>query len=174
MKKKYKSVIDEIIRVNHAGEYGAQRIYSGQIDFCEKEQLKKKLHNIIKEEFIHYEYFDNIMVKKRTRPTLLSPVWHHGGYLLGMITSMMGEKYVHACTEAVEEVIVEHYKDQIKYLEEKGIEKEMLAKIKKFCQDEDEHRSFAESSNQTMVEAKIFKNLTKNLTRLAIRLSKKL
>ncbi len=173
MKNKNKSIIDEIIRVNHAGEYGAQRIYSGQIDFCKEDRLRAELKKIIKDELVHYEYFDNVMLKNRTRPTLMSPIWHTGGYLLGMITSMMGEKYVHACTEAVEEVIVEHYKNQIKYLEENKIEKEMLNKIKKFCAEEDEHRSYAEVSNKGLARVDFFKNITKNLTRLAIKISKK-
>ena len=151
MKTKIQKKIDEIIRVNHAGEYGAQRIYSGQIKFCKKKELKK-----------------------RTRPTALSPIWHHGGYFLGAVTSVLGEKYVHACTEAVEEVIVDHYNTQIKYLESLGLEKEMLKKIKKFCADEDEHRSFAEQSNLNDQSVNLFKSLTKNLTRLAIRLSKKI
>ena len=107
MEKVIKKKIDEIIRVNHAGEYGAQRIYSGQIKFCKKEDLKKELKRIIKEEYEHYEFFNEEMINRRTRPTLLSPVWHYGGYFLGVFTSIIGEKYVHACTEAVEEVIVE-------------------------------------------------------------------
>tara|TARA_E500000178_G_scaffold354250_1_gene422610 strand:+ start:42 stop:566 length:525 start_codon:yes stop_codon:yes gene_type:complete len=174
MKKKYQDKIDEIIRVNHAGEYGAQRIYSGQIRFCKKEKLREKLEKIIEEEFEHFEYFNKTMVKKRTRPTVLSPIWHHGGYALGAFTSILGEKYVHACTEAVEEVIVEHYNEQIKYLETEGVEKGMLKKIKKFCADEDNHRSFAEESNLNNRDVNIFKSLTKGLTRLAIRVSKKI
>ena len=172
MKKKYNDKIDEIIRVNHAGEYGAQRIYSGQIKYCKTDKLKKELEKIIEEEYEHYDYFDKIMLKKRARPTLLSPIWHNGGYLLGAVTALLGERYVHACTEAVEEVIVEHYNEQIEYLEGAGIEKEMLKKIKKFCEDEDNHRSFAEKSNKKNSSANLFKFLTKGLTRLAIRVSK--
>ena len=174
MKTKLQKTIDEIIRVNHAGEYGAQRIYSGQIKFCKKKELKKILETMIAEEFEHYDYFNKAMLKKRTRPTVLSPIWHHGGYFLGAVTSLLGEKYVHACTEAVEEVIVDHYNAQIKYLESQGVEKEMLKKIKKFCSDEDEHRSFAEQSNQNNKSVDFFKSFTKNLTRIAIRLSKKI
>ena len=62
----------------------------------------------------------------------MSPIWHHGGYLLECYNFFMGEKYVNACTEAVEEVIVEHYEDQIKFLEKEGIERSMLKKIKNF------------------------------------------
>ncbi len=174
MKKENKNKIDEIIRVNHAGEYGAQRIYSGQIKFCKTVKLKKELEKIIKEEYEHYDYFDKMMLKKRARPTFFSPLWHNGGYLLGAITAILGEKYVHACTEAVEEVIVEHYNEQVKYLENAGIEKEMLKKIKKFCADEDNHRSFAEESNKQYSDVNMFKLLTKGLTRLAIKVSKKI
>ncbi len=174
MKKINKQKIDEIIRVNHAGEYGAQRIYSGQIRFCKKKDLKKKLQSIIDEEYIHYKYFNDVMVKKRSRPTIMSPIWNHGGYLLGAVTSLMGEKYVHACTQAVEEVIVEHYNDQIKLLEKEKVEKQLLSKIKKFCADEDEHRHFAEKSNSNEKGVELFKSFTKNLTKLAIKVSKKL
>jgi len=176
MKKKFKKKVDEIIRVNHAGEYGAQRIYSGQLRFSKKNNLKAKLKKIIEEEYEHYDYFNKAMIKNRTRPTLMSPLWHHGGYLLGVITSFMGEKYVHACTEAVEEVIVEHYEDQIRYLEKEGIEKSMLKKIRKFQADEDSHKNDAISSNieNKSSNARLFKALTKNLTRIAIEISKKI
>ena len=173
MKKISKKIIDEIIRVNHAGEYGAQRIYSGQLRFCKKKDLKKKLQSIIDEEYVHYKYFDDIMIKKRSRPTIMSPLWHHGGYLLGAMTSLMGEKYVHACTEAVEEVIVEHYNDQIKLLEKEKVEQDLLKKIKKFSAEEDEHRHFAEQSNTNKKGVKFFKKITKKITRVAIRVSKK-
>ena len=173
MEKKLKKKIDEIIRVNHAGEYGAQRIYSGQIKFCKKEDLKKKLKKIIDEEYEHYEYFNDVMISKRTRPTLMNPLWHHGGFFLGMFTSLLGEKYVHACTEAVEEVIVEHYEEQIEFLEKRGVEKQMLKKIKKFRADEDEHRHFAEQSNLNNNGVKLFKKFTRKLTKIAIKVSKK-
>ena len=71
----------------------------------------------------------------------------------------MGEKYVHACTQAVEEVIVEHYNDQIKLLEKEKVEKQLLSKIKKFCADEDEHRHFAEKSNSNEKGVELFKSL---------------
>ena len=173
MKKKFKKKVDEIIRVNHAGEYGAQRIYSGQLKFCQKKSLKTKLKKIIKEEYEHYEYFNEVMIKKRTRPTLMNPLWHHGGYLLGVITALMGEKYVNACTEAVEEVIVEHYEDQIEFLEKEGIEKSMLRKIKKFQSDEDAHKNDSINSNRN-INPRFFKIFTKGLTKLAIKVSKKL
>ena len=173
MVKKFKNKIDEIIRVNHAGEYGAQRIYSGQIEFCKDKKLKEKLKKIIQEEYEHYDFFNSAMLENRTRPTLMSPLWHYGGYAIGVITSLMGEKYVHACTEAVEEVIVEHYEEQIKFLEKNSLEKKLMNKIKRFQADEDDHKSFAEKSNLNQKGVESFKEITKSLTRLAINISKK-
>ena len=115
--------IDEIIRVNHAGEYGVKEFILAS---KKKKELKKKRNNDWKN--LNIYYFDKTMLKKRTDQRLLSPIWHYGGYLLGAVTSVLGEKYVHACTEAVEEVIVDHYNAQIKYLESLGLEKEMLKK----------------------------------------------
>lgn len=174
MTKEFKNKIDEIIRVNHAGEYGAQRIYSGQIKYCKDKKLKDKLKKIIQEEYEHYEYFNNAMLENRTRPTLMSPLWHYGGYAVGVITSIMGERYVHACTEAVEETIVEHYQEQIQFLEENDLDKKLMKKIKKFQADEEAHRSYAEDSNLNKIGVDSFKQFTKSITRLAIRISKKI
>ena len=160
--------------MNHAGEYGAQRIYSGQIKFSKDKKLKDKLRKIVQEEYEHYDYFNNAMLEKRTRPTLMSPLWHYGGYAVGAITSLMGEKYVHACTEAVEEVIVEHYEEQIQFLEKNGVEKKLMNKIKKFQADEDAHRSYAEGSNVNKTGVRAFKNVTKSITRLVIKISEKI
>jgi ubiquinone biosynthesis monooxygenase Coq7 len=114
------------------------------------------------------------MLEKRTRPTLMHPIWNHGGFIFGALTSLLGEKYVHACTEAVEEVIVQHYEKQIKYLEKNKVEKKILKKIKKFCAEEDGHRSYAEDSNNNVTGVSVFKNLTKGLTKVVIEISKKI
>lgn len=174
MVKKFRNKIDEIIRVNHAGEFGAQRIYSGQIKFSKDKKLKDKLKKIVQEEYEHYDYFNNAMLEKRTRPTLMSPLWYYGGYAAGAVTSLMGERYVLACTEAVEEVIVEHYEEQIQFLKKNGLEKNLMNKIKRFKADEDAHRSYAEDSNLNKKGVKAFKDITKSITRLAIKISKKI
>ena len=175
MKKKLKKEIDEMIRVNHAGEFGAQMIYGGQIKFTKDEKLKRKLTKIAEDEQRHFEYFDKKILDNRTRPTVMHPIWKIGGTLLGALTARMGEKYVHACTEAVEKVIVDHYKDQINFLKKNKVNNDLLKKIKQFCDEEDEHRQDAHDSMQEQdVGVRLFKNFTSNLTILAIRISKKI
>ncbi len=170
-----KNKINEMIRVNHAGEFGAQKIYNAQIKYSNDKKLKEELKKIAEEELVHLNYFEEEMVSSRARPTIMRPIWHLGGTLLGGLTSLMGEKYVHACTEAVEEVIVEHYREQIDFLEKNQINKGLKLKIKKFCDEEDNHKKYAESkldSNDS--GAKIFKQFTRGLTKVAIRISKKI
>ncbi|PPR40398.1 MAG: 2-nonaprenyl-3-methyl-6-methoxy-1,4-benzoquinol hydroxylase [Alphaproteobacteria bacterium MarineAlpha8_Bin1] len=175
MQDKNKNKIQEMIRVNHAGEFGAQKIYNAQIKYSKNERLKKKLKNIADEELVHLNYFEKEMIATRTRPTLMRPIWDFGGSLLGAITSFMGENYVHACTEAVEEVIVEHYKQQILYLKKNKLNKEFRLKIKKFCDDEDNHKKYAESNLvDSDFKVNLFKEFTRNLTKAAIKISKKI
>ena len=121
---KFENYIKQIIRVNHAGEYGAQKIYNGQIRFCKNSKLKKKLERISSEEKVHFDYFDEQMIKQRVRPTLMSPLWNILGTTLGVVSSRLGEDYVNACTESVEEVIVEHYKKQINLFNNQKINNE--------------------------------------------------
>ena len=116
---KNKKKIDEILRVNHAGEYGAQIIYKSQIRFSKNNLLKKELKKISSEEKVHLEYFQEQILKNRTRPTIMQPLWKVGGTALGLVSSLLGEKYVHACTEAIESTIVDHYQEQVKYLKKK-------------------------------------------------------
>ena len=103
MDQKTKKKLEEIIRVNHAGELGAQNIYNSQIKFCRDNKLKEKLEKISQEEKVHYDFFEDQILKKRVRPTIMSPVWKVGSFFLGAVTSRLGLNYVHACTEAVEE-----------------------------------------------------------------------
>lgn len=174
MKKELKKKIDEMIRVNHAGEFGAQMIYGGQIKYTQDEKLKKKLTEIAEDEQRHFEYFNKKMIDYRTRPTLMTPIWKLGGTMLGAITAKLGEKYVHACTESVEQVIVDHYKNQMKYLEKNKTNDDLLKKIKQFCDEEDEHRQNAENSgSRDDLRLKLFKKFTSRLTSLAIEISKK-
>ncbi|MBS91836.1 MAG: demethoxyubiquinone hydroxylase family protein, partial [Rickettsiales bacterium] len=122
----------------------------------------------------HFEYFNKKMIDYRTRPTLMTPVWEIGGTLLGAITAKLGEKYVHACTESVEQVIVDHYKNQMKYLKKNGTNDDLLKKIKQFCDEEDGHRLDAKDHiDEDDFRLKLFKRFTSQLTSLAIRISKK-
>ena len=132
------SVLEEIIRVDHAGEFGATRIYDGQIAiFGKKSKIGKTIKHMADQEQEHIETFEKLILNYRVRPTALLPLWNVAGYFLGAATAMMGEKAAMACTVAVEKVIGEHYNNQISLL--KDDHKKLKATIKKFAQDELEH-----------------------------------
>ena len=133
-----KNIIDEIIRVDHAGEYGATRIYDGQIAIFGKDsKLGKTIQHMADQEQEHIETFQKLILKHRVRPTLLLPIWDTAGFMLGATTALMGEKAAMACTVAVESVIGNHYKEQAEML--KDDHKKLKSIIKKFEKDELEH-----------------------------------
>ena len=172
--KKNKKNIHEILRVNHAGEYGAQVIYKSQIRFSKNNSLKKELKKISSEEEVHLEYFQQQILLNRTRPTIMQPLWKAGGTALGFISSLLGEKYIHACTEAIESTIVDHYIEQAKYLEKKKIRGDLRKKIIKFCEEENEHKLNSQKRNDNHGGTFLFKLITKRMTSLAIKISKKI
>jgi len=171
---KNKKKIDEILRVNHAGEYGAQVIYKSQIRFSKNRSLKNELKKISCEEKVHLEYFQQQILLNRTRPTIMQPLWKVGGTTLGFVSSLLGEKYVHACTEAIEATIVDHYQEQIRYLEKKNIKGSLRKKIIKFCEEENQHKLNSQKRSDNHTGTFFFKLITKNITKLAIKMSKKL
>ena len=171
---KNKKKIDEILRVNHAGEYGAQIIYKSQIRFSKNNLLKKKLKRISSEEKVHLEYFQQEILSNRTRPTIMQPIWKVGGTALGFVSSLLGEKYVHACTEAIESTIVDHYKEQIKYLKKNKLRSDLRTNIMRFCEEENQHKLSSQKENDGQKGTFFFKLITKNITKLAIKISKKL
>ena len=126
-----KYILEEIIRVDHAGEYGATRIYDGQIAiFGKNSKIGKTIQHMVEQEQEHIETFKKLILKNHVRPTALLPLWNVAGYLLGASTALMGDKYAMACTVAVETVIAEHYKKQIKQLG--NDQKKLKSIIKKF------------------------------------------
>ena len=132
------SILEEIIRVDHAGEFGATRIYDGQIAvFGTKSEIGKTIKHMADQEQEHIETFEKLILNHRVRPTALLPIWNVAGYILGTATAMMGEKAAMACTVAVEKVIGDHYNKQLSLLKEDH--KKLKATIKKFAQDELEH-----------------------------------
>jgi len=146
VKKKYiknktdRQILEEIIRVDHAGEYGATRIYEGQIAvFGKNTKIGKTIQHMADQEQEHIEKFQELIVSERIRPTALLPLWNLTGYALGVGTAVMGEKAAMACTVAVEKVIGEHYEEQIELLEED--QKKLKSTIKKFAADELEHHN---------------------------------
>ena len=134
MNKTDKKTLEEIIRVDHAGERGAIKIYEGQLlalkTFKQDEELKRKIEDMREHEKEHFEFFDKEIQKRKIKPTKLLPLWDLMGITLGFGTAMMGKKAAMLCTASVEEVIDGHYKDQTYKL--KDDEKELKEKIKKY------------------------------------------
>ena len=127
-----------ILRVDQAGEYGAKRIYEGQMAVLGRSPRAKVLQHMYEQELEHLDHFDRQLVERGVRPTLLQPFWHVAGFALGAGTALLGEKAAMACTVAVEETIDEHYRKQ---LDELGPEEEELkSRIAKFRDEELEHR----------------------------------
>jgi len=111
-----------MIRVNQAGEHGAVQIYKGQLFVLKNTPLKDTLETMLGHEKAHLEKFNALIVQHKVRPTILSPLWHVGGFLLGAVTAALGEKAALACTVAVEEVIDEHYQEQKETLAHNALE----------------------------------------------------
>lgn len=133
--------VASMIRVNHAGEYGAQRIYAGQLAILGKGRCGPMLRHMADQEQEHLDEFSRIMRLRRVRPTLLMPLWHVGGFAMGAATALLGEKAAMACTVAVEAVIDEHYAQQEQQLDER--EQSLKVVIEKFRADEKEHHDAA-------------------------------
>jgi 3-demethoxyubiquinol 3-hydroxylase len=137
--------VAEMIRVDHAGEYGATRIYAGQRAVFSRvpglRRLAEQMARQEADEIVHKAAFDTVLAQRGVRPTALSPFWNVAGFGLGVVTALMGEKAAHACTAAVEEVIEEHYLAQEAELGER--EPELKAMIAKFRAEEVEHRDEA-------------------------------
>lgn len=173
------SEIEEMIRVDHAGEYGAVRIYAGQLAVLRnvpgKEELVAKLEHMAKDEEVHLARFNEIANEYGVRPTAFAPVWHVAGFALGAATALLGEKAAHACTAAVEEVIDEHYRSQVERLDQLGTEEKPLRDtIEKFRLEEIEHRDEAIASGAKEAPAyPLLSGAIKAVCRLAIRISEK-
>lgn len=138
--------IEQMIRVDHAGEYGAVAIYQGQRAVFgrlpHKARIAVQLEEMEADEQHHLETFDKLLFEHEARPTALAPVWDVAGHALGAVTALMGEKAAHACTEAVESVIERHYAGQVEELRAMG-EDELADLFEKFRLEEIEHRDLA-------------------------------
>ena len=132
------ALVDRVIRVDHAGEYGAKRIYQGQLAVLGQKAEGPVIRHMLEQELKHLEAFEKLMVERRARPSLLFPIWHVAGFALGAATALMGPKAAMACTVAVEEVIDEHYREKMKELADS--EPAITEKIEVFRAEEVEHR----------------------------------
>ena len=169
-----KTILDEIIRVDHAGEYGATRIYDGQIAvFGKDSKIGKTIQHMADQEQEHIEKFNDLLIEKRVRPTALLPVWNIAGFALGAGTALMGEKAAMACTVAVEKVIGEHYREQQGLLEDD--EKELKKTIAKFEKDELEHHDIGlEHDAENAPGYKVMTKVIEIGCKAAIAISKKI
>ncbi len=136
--------IDRILRVDHAGEYGAARIYAGQLAVMgTRHKDSGVIQHMAAQELRHLKIFDQLLTERCVRPTLLGPVWHVAGFALGAATALMGPRAAMTCTSAVEEVIDEHYAEQRDRLT--STDPALAGIIEDFRQDEVEHRATAEA-----------------------------
>ncbi len=144
-----RQVVERIVRVDQAGEFGAVRIYEGQLAALRwtgraNSAASRKIAHMAHAERRHRAEFDRLLVERRVRPTLLTPLWSVAGFALGAATALMGEKAAMACTVAVEETIDEHYAGQAAVLGDD--EAELRTTVEKFRAEEIEHRDEALAS----------------------------
>ena len=145
MKKTDQKILEEIIRVDHAGERGAIKIYEGQLLALKTIKQDDKLKDIIEDmkehEKEHLDYFEKEIKKRNMKPTYFLPLWDLMGVSLGFGTALLGKKAAMLCTASVEEVIEDHYENQLKKIGDD--EKDLKIKIEKFKGDEVNHKNIA-------------------------------
>ena len=177
MEKTDKTKVEEFIRVDHAGERGAIKIYEGQLlalnTLVKNEELKKKIEEMKEHEKEHCDYFEKEIKKRNIKPTKLLPLWDLLGVGLGFGSVIMGKKAAMLCTASVEEVIDVHYQNQIDEL--KIDEKNLKRKIIKFREDELHHKDIAYKAGATKDGLySIFDKIIKTGSKIAINISEKI
>lgn len=162
--------LEQMIRVDHAGEYGANRIYEGQLMVLGKSKIAPVLRHMLEQEKEHLQKFNELIVEKKVRPSALMPLWHVAGLALGVGSALLGEKAAMAATVAVEEAIDEHYKEQENIIEDQ----ELKATVQKFRAEELEHRDTGlEHNAQDMPGYKFFYSFVKFGAKASIWLAKR-
>ena len=176
MKKTNRNKVIEFIRVDHAGERGAIKIYEGQLlalnTFVKDDKLKEKIEEMKIHEKKHCDYFENEIKKRNIEPTKFLPLWDILGVGLGFGSTILGKKAAMLCTASVEEVIDEHYSNQINQLE--NDEKKLKEKIIKFRKDELHHKNIAYEEGATKKGVySILDKIIKMGSKIAINISEK-
>ena len=177
MKKTNKTKVEEFIRVDHAGERGAIKIYEGQLlalnTIIKNDKLKKTIEEMKEHEKEHCHFFENEIKKRNIKPTKLLPIWDLLGVGLGFSSTLLGKKAAMLCTASVEEVIQDHYANQIKELETD--EKKLKEKIIKFREDEIKHKDIAYEEGATKDGPySILDKIIKTGSKIAINISEKI
>lgn len=167
-----RELVERFIRVDHAGEYGAVRIYEGQLAVLGRGDKAPILQHMLEQEQHHVATFTGLVTRRRVRPTALLPVWHVAGFALGAITAAMGERAAMACTVAVEEAIDEHYAAQHQVLGDD--EAELRGTIEVFRQEELEHRDIGLANEAELAPAyKLLSAVIKAGCKVAIKVSER-
>ena len=177
MKKTNKNKIEDFIRVDHAGERGAIKIYEGQLlalnTFVKDENLKKIIEKMKNHEKEHLDFFNKEIKKRNIKPTKLLPLWDLLGVGIGFSSAMMGKKATMLCTASVEEVIDGHYKNQLNELQ--SDEKNLKEKIKKFSADEFQHKDISNENGASKEGLYlILDKIIKTGSKVAISISEKI
>ena len=177
MAKTDPKTLEEIIRVDHAGERGAIKIYEGQLLALSTIKQDEDLKNIIEEmkehEKEHLEYFEKEIQKRKIKPTYLLPLWDIMGVSLGFGTALLGKKAAMLCTASVEEVIEAHYENQLKKIG--SDEKDLKIKIEKFKSDEVNHKNTAYDSGASKSGIySVMDKLIRTGSKIAINISEKI
>ena len=175
--KKTNKRVQEFIRVDHAGERGAVKIYEGQLlalnTIVKNDNLKKTIEDMKEHETEHCEFFEKEIKRRNIKPTKLLPLWDLLGVGLGFGSTLLGKKAAMLCTASVEEVIDKHYLDQINQLGPD--EKELKKKISKFRQDELDHKDIAYEEGATKKGIySIMDKIIKTGSKIAINISEKI
>ena len=175
--KKSQNKVEEFIRVDHAGERGAVKIYEGQLlalnTLIKDESLKKTIEEMKIHEKEHCDFFENEIKKRKIEPTKFLPLWDLLGVGLGFGSTLLGKKAAMLCTASVEEVIDEHYQSQIDQLGSE--EKDLKKKIIKFREDELHHKDIAYEKGATKKGLySIMDKIIKTGSKLAINISEKI
>ena len=166
-------LVDRVIRVDHAGEFGAQRIYEGQLAVLGRRPSAKIIRHMKAQEEKHLAAFEALMRERRVRPTALHPIWNVAGFALGAGSALLGEKAAMACTIAVEEVIDDHYRRQAEALGED--EAELKTTIEAFRAVEEEHRDIGkEHGGEDAVGYPVMRAAIRAGSRAAIWLSERI
>lgn len=166
---------DRMIRVDQAGEFGATRIYAGQLAVMgDRHPLSAEIRHMAEQEAVHREQFDALMARRGVRPTVLQPFWSLAGYALGAGTALLGPEAAMACTAAVEEEIDRHYSAQLDELEATGTDPELTGMIARFRDEEREHRDAALAAGAERAPAyPLLSGAIRLGCRLAIRLAER-
>ncbi len=169
----HQEIIARVIRVNQAGEYGAVRIYEGQMVVLQHSACAATLRAMTENEKKHLATFNRLLVQHRVRPTALQPLWHVLGFVLGASTALLGKKAAMACTVAVEEVIEAHYAKQLNTLLK--TDQELQDVITQYRNEELEHREIGLTHGAAQHLAfPVLSTIVKAGSRLAIWLSERL